>query len=404
MFFFAVFLAGYGYFIWRADSKPVLPSGKVAFVAHVVSEPVQNSNMQSFTAAFDAPVRADMAIRTSALIDFAYGDRIEGNGSFSEDKAGNPEMVRPSVRVAAHGEGNWIKAQLFRTKDAFTGVLERNLSPNAAALLGGMLIGQGEHFPKELKNEMVASGTAHLIALSGFNITILVLALYGTLGPRAGKKFAFICTTLAIAAFVVMTGAAPTILRAAVMGFLGMLAVQTGRPYTRKYAISFAAAFMALIDPTVLRFNLGFQLSFLCLLGVLYISPLIMERLGITEPGVLNWKQNAIATASAQLLVLPVIMSSFGSFSLSGFLANIAILEFVPITMLCGFVLGVAGLIFGSAGWLVGIFVQLIMEYHLRMIAFFASFQIVAASWLWVAALYAAFGFLLLRKPKVRHG
>ena len=132
---------------------------------------------------------------------------------------------------------------------------------------------------------------------------------------------------------------------------------------------------MTLANPAVLAFDIGFQLSFMALVGIVYVKPAIAEFLHVkSEPGFFAWRENALTTVAAQLAVLPLLLGYFGSFPLASIGANILILGVMPVTMLVGFL--TAGIGFLSVflaralGWLTRIF----LAYELFVIKLFAGF------------------------------
>ena len=130
---------------------------------------------------------------------------------------------------------------------------------------------------------MAKSGTTHLVALSGQNITIIVIAISSFFGFFARRKSVFWLTLLIIIFFVLMTGAEASVVRAAVMGGIILLAKQIGRVHSIRNAIAAAAFIMILYNPKIFRFDVGFQLSFMALLGIVYLSPAIRKFLKMKE-------------------------------------------------------------------------------------------------------------------------
>ncbi len=141
-------------------------------------------------------------------------------------------------------------------------------------------------------------------------------------------------------------------------------------------AIALTAAGMIFIDPSAL-FDVGFQLSFLSLIGIVYLgSPLnILFRIKENSKSFLSWRENAITTLSAQLAVAPILIQVFGNFSLTSIAANILILEFVPLTMLFGFLLAAFGWIFYYAGFVLSFLENILLKYELGVIKLFADWS-----------------------------
>jgi len=115
-----------------------------------------------------------------------------------------------------------------------------------------------------------------------------------------------------------MAGAEASVVRAAIMGFLVLLAKEAGRMYSFRNAVTFAAAGMAVFDPTILVFDIGFQLSFVSLLGITHLEPALKRFFG-ERGSFLGWRENALTTLSAQLAVAPILIQNFGSVRLHPF-------------------------------------------------------------------------------------
>ena len=133
-------------------------------------------------------------------------------------------------------------------------------------------------------------------------------------------------------------------MRAAIMGGLLILARHEGRNYRITNAIIFAGAVMLFFNPYLLRYDAGFQLSFLATFGLVYLLP-YFEKWFAGLPNFLSFRDNLAATLSAQIATFPVIFFSFGSVSLIAPLANVLILPFIPLTMLFGFLAGIVGFV-----------------------------------------------------------
>lgn len=146
--------------------------------------------------------------------------------------------------------------------------------------------------------------------------------------------------------------------------------------FNPRNAIVIAAFIMALFNPRVLVFDIGFQLSFAALLGMIYLSPVLKNALKIETKGFLSWKENAVNTASAQIMAMPILLSSFGLFSLSSLLANILILEFIPLTMGLGFVMAGLGLFSVFLAKILGFLTNLLISYEFFIIDIFSKFSL----------------------------
>jgi len=141
-------------------------------------------------------------------------------------------------------------------------------------------------------------------------------------------------------------------------------------------AIVLTAALMLVFDPSLLIFSVGFQLSFAALIGIVYLKPVMEKFLRVNSEklGFLNWRENLLQTTSAQLATLPIIITTFGTFSYWGILANVLILEFMPLTMFLGFVTSFLGLLSYHLSLLTAIAVDVLLSYEIFIINLFGSY------------------------------
>jgi len=212
------------------------------------------------------------------------------------------------------------------------------------------------------------------VALSGYNIAILAAVLIATFSYLWSRRTAFYLSLAVIPAFVIMTGAEPSVVRAGIMGLILLLAEHQGRMYSFRNAITLTALVMLLIDPLLIREDVGFQLSFAALLGIVYLYPWLSEKLNVQGDGFLAWKKNALQTASAQIAVFPIIIVTFGFFSPSALISNVLILEFIPIAMLLSFATAILGFASFHLSLVVGWVTSVFLGYEIFIIEFFSSY------------------------------
>ncbi len=223
--------------------------------------------------------------------------------------------------------------------------------PDPQASLGlGFLLGTRTLLPAALLLDLKATGLTHIIAVSGYNLTILVRIIRRLLGGAS-----IYLTTLAslalILLFVGATGLSPSIARAAVVTLLSMAAWYYGRKLRPTVLLLAAAALTAAYNPLYLWYDLGWHLSFAAFFGVLVLAPLLRRRIfGQKQSKLLL--QIVIETSSAQLMTLPLIALFFGQVSLVALIANVIVLPLIPMAMLATFIAGIAGaLIPFFSGW-----------------------------------------------------
>ena len=318
---------------------------------------------------------------------FRYGDEISARGilelpeSFSGFDYPNylakdqiyALMYYPEIKFISSGRGSVIKSLLFSFKQAFEQSLERILPEPHAAFLKGILLGSRSGIPAWLLEAFQAAGVTHIIALSGFNITIIADNISRVLrrfyiNPRG----TFWASLLIITLFTLMTGASPSIVRASLMGMLVLLAAKEGRRYQGPNALIFAGALMILHNPAILRFDVAFQLSFLATAGLLFIAPRLEPKFKFL-PELFGFRNNMTTTIAAQISVLPLLLYHFGAVSLISPLSNILILSFMPLTMFFGFLGGLVGMIWTGAGIAAGAVAYAFISYQIFIVTLLGS-------------------------------
>lgn len=214
--------------------------------------------------------------------------------------------------------------------------------PEPHASLGiGFLAGVRSSIPKDFQDQLSKVGLTHIIAVSGYNLTILVLAV-GKLGKRLSKYQRTLLSLGLILVFLLITGFSPSVVRAAVVCFISIACTFFGRKISPINLILISAAITAGFNPTYLLEDIGWWLSFLAFFGVLVLAPAIIGSVyKQKEPGIIMGI--IIESLSAQIVTAPLIAHIFGTFSVISLLANILVIPWIPLVMLLVLVVGLTG-------------------------------------------------------------
>ena len=340
-------------------------------------------------------------IKSDDGLDFAYDKYLAKENIYSL-------CYSPEIEFLESGEGNFLIGALLKGKEKFVVMVNKILPEPQAAFLGGLLYGARRSIPEDLMNQFNITGTTHIIAISGYNITILAAMLLNiTKGIGVSRKRSFWIALFGILFFVIIAGGQASIIRAAIMGGLVLLANQVGRVSRIKNALVFAAALMLIVNPKVLAFDAGFQLSFAATIGLIFLSP-IFEKYFEKWPSVFGVKESLTSTMSAIILTAPLILYTFGRVSLVAPIANILILPVIPLAMAFGFVAVILGLINLGAGQIFGWLVWLVLSYIIKVAEFlskisWASLDIGRINWSVLVLFYLTIGFFIYYSTKVRN-
>lgn len=262
------------------------------------------------------------------LEDFSYKDYLARQGIHSL-------VRRAEVTLLAERQASPILYHLFELKQHAQSTIAAILPEPQAALLTGILLGVEAGIPADLMDDFATTGTTHIIAISGFNITIVSGIFFGLARRLFGKQRAFWIAAGGIAIYTLLVGASAAVVRAAAMGILYLVAMRLGRATYAPTSLAAAAFFMTLLNPYTL-WDVGFQLSFAATVGlVLYTEPLeraferALARITTAERakkivGLIS--EALLVTVAAQITTTPIILNIFGRLSLITLVTNFLIL------------------------------------------------------------------------------
>jgi len=217
--------------------------------------------------------------------------------------------------------------------------LGEGMPPREAALARGFVLGEDDGIDEKTEEDFRRAGLSHLLAVSGQNVTLLALLampLLAGLGIPLRERLVWVLALIAV--YVPIAGAGPSIQRAGVMGALGLLATLGGRRASRLYALAVAAVVTLAIDPGIAG-DVGWQLSFAAVLGILLLASPLRERLlGVLGNG--RWRralaEGVAVTAAATLSTAPLIAFHFETLSTTTLVANVLALPAVAPAMWLG--------------------------------------------------------------------
>jgi competence protein ComEC len=241
---------------------------------------------------------------------------------------------------------------LDRLHEGAVAVINRTFGEPQSVLLAGLLMGD-DNFSDEWKERFLRTGTSHVVAASGYNVSMLAFVLFAiliSLGLKRQHAFPFVL--VGIVGFVMIAGAEAAVTRAGIMGALALSATQLGRKTTPRNIILLTIVIMLLDEPRLLRDDVGFQLSVLSTIGLVTMAKYFSEKFAFI-PETLGLRESFAATIAATLATLPIIIFGFGKISIISPFVNLLVLPFVPYAMLTGGIATLIGALDPSTGALV---------------------------------------------------
>jgi competence protein ComEC len=335
--------------------------------------------------------------------DFSYQDYLARKGIYSL-------MSYAGVTRLSSGEGNPVRAALYHLREMGLSTLQQLFPAPESDLLAGILLGLDQGLSPQLEEAFQRTGTTHIIAISGFNIAILAGLFTGIATRLLGRRWGALTALAAISGYTVLVGADAAVVRAALMGGLGVFGGMFGRRQNGLNSLGMAALGMMLVNPNI-PWDVGFQLSVAATLGlVLYAQPL--------EERALAWLSGRMPEESAQRLIgpisefflftivaqmmtLPVMAYHFGGVSWLALVANPLILPVQSLVMILGGLALLMGLLIPGLGAALAVLAKPFVTYTIRVVTLLASgpggeWTLPAFHPLWLALFYGLLFFLTL--------
>ena len=364
---------------------------EVDFSGIIVSEPEIKENSQKLIIETEnGNEKVKILLSTGFVEEYKYGDRVKFLGklekpeNFITDYGKEFDYINylkkdgifyvmnfPKLQIISHGNGNRIQSALFFIKEKFLEKINFSIKEPESLLMGGLILGEKASFDQMLRQSFINTGTIHIVALSGYNITIVaewIMKLFAFLP----KNFGIAVGMGTIILFILMTGCSTTAIRAGIMAALALIARATGRNYDVARALILAGVFMVFFNPLILVYDVSFQLSFIATIAVIFIAPKIEKYFAwVTKK--FGLRDIMSVTCAAYIFIMPFILYKMGTFSVVALPANILILPFIPFTMALGFFTGLIGLISNVLALPFGIISYIFLHYELFVIGLFSQ-------------------------------
>lgn len=281
--------------------------------------------------------------RPQSFAEFDYAAYLENKGIYH---------TMNYVELNCDGRrGNGIRNFLFDLKSTIVMDLQKKLPEPQASLLIGILLGEDRVFEDSFEKSLRVSGTTHIIAASGYNITLIVLAINRVL-IFFDKKLRMALTILLIWAFCLLSGFSASIVRAGIMSTISIIGLLFGYKGEIHSILPMTAFIYALFDPRIV-FDVGFQLSLAATLGLVYIVPVLKKFTDylVQLPGLIGkvwtgiFTDDVLATISCTISTMPISILSFGQFSVVSIICNMLVLPVLESTMFVGLLGYITGLV-----------------------------------------------------------
>jgi len=387
--FILILLIIYRYQLFSNEFNKLGVRGNVVLQGKIIREPDIRDNNIKLTLQTN---NERILITVARYPEYEYGDEIKVSGELEEpvvfDDFNYKNYLRkeriysvmyyPKVEVL-----NENPSYLFSFKDKVRQVIYKNMPSPQSSILGAMLLGDKSRMSNDLKEKLNRAGVRHITAVSGMHIVIISSVIFSLFSLFLKRRKATIISLLFVLFFIALTGFQSSSIRAGIMGSMFLIAPLFGRKSDSIRALTIAFLVMLIVNPLLLIYDVGFQLSFLAVLGIIYLADLFKFRF---FPKTI--RDIVAMSLSAYIFTLPILIYNFGELSLTGILNNILIVPVVYWIMIFGFLLSIVGLLSSSLAFILSLPCWLLLTYILKVIDIFSwsiSFDI---HWIWLIFLY----------------
>jgi len=306
-----------------------------------------------------------------------------------------------------------IKYFLYKLKNKLSNHFDYYLSGDSSAFIKAMMLNDKKTLSSDLQEEFSRSGLSHIVAISGLHISLLsslLLSFLITIGFR--RKIAFYIILFFLLIYLILVGFPASANRATIMAILSSLSFLIGRPSSLLRILLLVGALLVFINPLVLWVDLGFQLSFLAVLAIIIIYPIIKNYLSLKFLNRTIISQSIIdiisLTLSVQILTAPLLISNFKQFSVIALLSNLLVIWLIPLIMTLSILALIISFVIPPVASLIFLFLDLLLKYVLlvnHLLANTLGAVLIINYWpIYFSILYYLILFFIIKKIKIKNG
>ncbi|MFW0837593.1 MAG: ComEC/Rec2 family competence protein [Candidatus Komeilibacteria bacterium] len=333
---------------FSSDRRPA----SVHWQGQIIKAPVIKSDAQSLVVAAQVIERdgqyiaaqGQVAVKAFVFPEYHYGDLLDlecvlYRPDKIEDFAYDEYLAKqniytacywPRIKLIASGRGYKVQSWLIGGQTTLRNLVKQHLVEPEGGLIMALLLGDKSDLADDVRNDFQRLGAAHILAISGMHIGIISGLLWQLLiWLSLPRRWRTVLAIILISAFVILVGAPPSAIRAAILWSLILLAQYYGAAAQSLTALAMAALAMLWFNPRWLLYDLGWQLSFMAVLSLLLFAPAVGKYLR-QEPGGEGWRALLQAGIAAQIITLPWVAYKLGQVSLLSLLANIVLVPLLP--------------------------------------------------------------------------
>ena len=402
VFSWSLFLFGAGGWLLRQRQMPELPNDTHSYIVELKTTPISKGSyyraeaeivyandsltenlighnvlMNIYTDSLvDTPQLCDRYLINTKILrpdnggldGFDYGKYLARNGL-----CGATYLYGNNIKYLSTEQPRGVVQRSYLLRDKLIRQLESiGLEGSQLAIISAITLGEKDLLSNDVRDTFSAAGVSHILVVSGMHVGFIFLIIMWLMSIMSHRRrwIVVVLGLIVLWSYALLTGLAPSVVRATFMFSMMLLFRVMGEKYRVKHALCLSATILILINPNVL-FNVGFQLSYLAVCGIVYFYPLLYKRISTLKSRPLRWILSSVAvTVSAQIFTLPIVIYNFNQFPIYFILSNLFVTAFAPFLFLGGIALLPLSYIphLGvGAGWLMN-YVVIIFEYIIHLI------------------------------------
>ena len=349
--------------IFENKYKNINEDDEISIIGTIVSDPQEKEYKTKYILKIDT-INSNKKYKNTKVILYTkngketlkYGDKIElvGNFKLAQERR-NPGgfdyrfylktkkiygiVTTKNTKRLKENNVNIISMIANKTANVIKNQSKKLLENKKACLLIGLLIGDTDEIDEETKEDFRNSNLTHMLAVSGLHVSYVLLAVnYIITKVKIHKKLSKIIVMLLILFFILVTGATPSVLRAGTMTIYLILGGIFYRRISVFSSLNLSLLVIIIMNPYCL-FDVGLQLSYAGTIGIVYLYPIIKEK-------IYNKANSILITISANIVIIPIMLYNFNTISLTFFISNLLAGPIIGIIIILGFSIIIISLIF----------------------------------------------------------
>lgn len=296
--------------------------------------------------------------KSDDALNLKYGDLLYFNARFNQIKSnGNPYEFDYARYLRIHdiqeqayvqnekwqkvgNDANPVLASIFLLREDFSEIFQNSgMSPKNSMVANALILGQKEYLDKDVLRSYSSAGAMHVLAVSGLHVGIIMLILTTFLTPvkkfKSGKKLFLLGVLGGIWFYALITGLSPSVMRAGIMFTFIVIGKELQRDTTVYQSILVSAFILIIVEPYII-FQVGFQLSYLAVLGIVYLQPKIENLVYIKNRILFKAWQISSVSIAAQIATFPLGLYYFHQFPNFFLLSNLLVIPLAFFILLLG--------------------------------------------------------------------